>query len=196
MPPKNASNITITAAGAEGDTTPIKVNIHQHLRQVLHEALKELYGSWAPIPQLPSGTVAPGSDPPVAQVKLWLWSKTPFDYSRHGGRAWDEWFTDEYDDYLFIAPHFPRHDKTVSRLNAAEAFEKFLATKYVGQKRFGLEGAEGVQNPAAVALEWGVRRLGEKLQLRTRAGIAKSVTVDFFPAYDEDGGLLVALAPR
>jgi PAS domain-containing protein len=60
----------------------------------------------------------------------------------------------------------------------------------------GLEGADGVQNPAAVALEWGVRRLGEKLQLRTRAGIAKSVTADFFPAYDEDGGLLVALAPR
>ncbi len=30
----------------------------------------------------------------------------------------------------------------LSRLNAAEAFEKFLATKYVGQKRFGLEGAE------------------------------------------------------
>ena len=49
---------------------------------------------------------------------------------------------------------------------------------------------------AAVALEWGVRRLGEKLQLRTRAGIAKTVTVDFFPAYDDDGGLLVALAPR
>ena len=60
----------------------------------------------------------------------------------------------------------------------------------------GLEGAEGVQNPAAVALEWGVRRLGEKLQLRTRAGIAKSVTADFFPAYDEDGGLMVALARR
>ncbi len=30
----------------------------------------------------------------------------------------------------------------LSRLNAAEAFEKFLATKYVGVKRFGLEGAE------------------------------------------------------
>jgi PAS domain-containing protein len=60
----------------------------------------------------------------------------------------------------------------------------------------GLQGIDGVQNPAAVALEWGVRRLGEKLQLRTRAGIAKSVTADFFPAYDEDGGLLVALAPR
>jgi PAS domain-containing protein len=60
--------------------------------------------------------------------------------------------------------------------------------------RLGLSGF--AQNPAAIALEWGVRRLGEKLQLRTRAGQEKSVTADFFPAYDEDGGLLVALAPR
>lgn len=30
----------------------------------------------------------------------------------------------------------------LSRLNAAEAFETFLQTKYVGQKRFSLEGAE------------------------------------------------------
>ncbi|MGI9602392.1 MAG: multifunctional oxoglutarate decarboxylase/oxoglutarate dehydrogenase thiamine pyrophosphate-binding subunit/dihydrolipoyllysine-residue succinyltransferase subunit, partial [Acidimicrobiales bacterium] len=30
----------------------------------------------------------------------------------------------------------------LDRLNAAEAIEKFLGTKYVGQKRFGLEGAE------------------------------------------------------
>jgi multifunctional 2-oxoglutarate metabolism enzyme len=33
-------------------------------------------------------------------------------------------------------------NRIVERLNAAEAFEKFLATKYVGTKRFGLEGAE------------------------------------------------------
>ena len=32
--------------------------------------------------------------------------------------------------------------RILDRLNAAEAFEKFLATKYVGAKRFGLEGAE------------------------------------------------------
>ena len=30
----------------------------------------------------------------------------------------------------------------LDRLNAAEALEKFLATKWVGQKRFGIEGAE------------------------------------------------------
>ncbi len=61
---------------------------------------------------------------------------------------------------------------------------------------FGLSGFEEGQNPAVLALEWGVRRLGEKLELRTRAGQQKAVTADFFPAYDEDGGLLVALTPR
>lgn len=35
-----------------------------------------------------------------------------------------------------------RKRRILERLNAAEAFEKFLATKYVGTKRFGIEGAE------------------------------------------------------
>ena len=43
-------------------------------------------------------------------------------------------------------PHPPmpkeRKHRILERLNAAEAFEKFLATKYVGTKRFGIEGAE------------------------------------------------------
>jgi hypothetical protein len=64
--------------------------------------VEDLFGSWAPIPQLPSGDVAPGADPPVAQTKLQLWSKTPFDYTRHGGRAWDEWFTDRFTEYPCI----------------------------------------------------------------------------------------------
>ncbi len=62
--------------------------------------------------------------------------------------------------------------------------------------RLGLHGFEADRNPAALALEWGVRRLDEKLQIRTRSGHAKPVTADFFPAYDDDGGLLVALTPR
>jgi PAS domain-containing protein len=60
----------------------------------------------------------------------------------------------------------------------------------------GLEGFDTAKNPVKLALEWDVRRLGEELQLRTRAGIRKPVRADFFPAYDRDGGLLVALAPR
>jgi len=63
-------------------------------------------------------------------------------------------------------------------------------------ERLGLSGFEADRNPARLALEWGVRRLGERIRLRTRAGQEKSVTADFFPAYDSDGGLLVALTPR
>jgi hypothetical protein len=63
-------------------------------------------------------------------------------------------------------------------------------------ERLGLNGWNGNQSPAAIALEWGVRRLGEQLVLRTRAGQTKAITADFFPAYDEDGGLLVAITPR
>jgi PAS domain-containing protein len=61
---------------------------------------------------------------------------------------------------------------------------------------FGLTGYEDGRNPANLALEWGVRRLGEELGLRTRGGVEKRIVADFFPAYDEDGGLLVALSPR
>ncbi len=39
-----------------------------------------------------------------------------------------------------VDPAEQRH--ILSRLNAAEALERFLGTKYVGQKRFGIEGAE------------------------------------------------------
>jgi PAS domain S-box-containing protein len=59
-----------------------------------------------------------------------------------------------------------------------------------------LSGFEAERNPAKLALEWGVRRLDEKLELRTRGGLTKPVTGDFFPAYDDDGGLLVALTLR
>ncbi len=39
-----------------------------------------------------------------------------------------------------LAPDEQRH--ILGRLNAAEVFERFLHSRYVGQKRFGLEGAE------------------------------------------------------
>ncbi|MGH3796235.1 MAG: multifunctional oxoglutarate decarboxylase/oxoglutarate dehydrogenase thiamine pyrophosphate-binding subunit/dihydrolipoyllysine-residue succinyltransferase subunit [Pseudonocardiaceae bacterium] len=57
------------------------------------------------------------------------------------------------DERQWLQEHVERvHDKLVraeqkyilSKLNAAESFETFLQTKYVGQKRFSLEGAETV----------------------------------------------------
>jgi 2-oxoglutarate decarboxylase len=41
---------------------------------------------------------------------------------------------------IHLRPEEHRH--ILTRLNAAEALERFLDTKYIGQKRFGLEGAE------------------------------------------------------
>ena len=61
---------------------------------------------------------------------------------------------------------------------------------------FGLSGFVPEQDPVALALEWGVRRMGERLQVRTRAGSVKPITADVFPAYDDDGGLLLSLSPR
>ena len=52
-----------------------------------------------------------------------------------------------------------------------------------------LSDATGIE----LVREWGVRRLGDRLWVTTRAGIEKGVVVDLFPAYDDDGGLLVAL---
>src|SRR6185437_5262968 len=41
-----------------------------------------------------------------------------------------------------VKPTVAQQKYILSKLNAAEAFETFLQTKYVGQKRFSLEGAE------------------------------------------------------
>ena len=44
------------------------------------------------------------------------------------------------------SPFFPREEqlRILRKLNSAEAFESFLHTKFVGQKRFSLEGGESV----------------------------------------------------
>jgi 2-oxoglutarate dehydrogenase E1 component len=55
--------------------------------------------------------------------------------------AEQKWIQQQVEGVRFSLSH-DEQLHLLSRLNAAEAFEKFLATKYVGQKRFGLEGAE------------------------------------------------------
>jgi hypothetical protein len=54
--------------------------------------------------------------------------------------------------------------------------------------------AEG-EDPVGTALEWGVRQLDKHASLHHGAGIDKQVICDLFPAYDDDGGLLVVVTP-
>ena len=72
-------------------------------------------------------------------------------YCRHVGVEYTHILEPEQQQWLQerveakdVKPDVAQQKYILSKLNAAEAFETFLATKYVGQKRFSLEGAEAV----------------------------------------------------
>lgn len=65
---------------------------------------EKLYGSWAVVP---SSNSTPGA---VDQTKLMLWSKNPFDYSRHTGHAWEEWISIALPNYPCVPPAPPREE--------------------------------------------------------------------------------------
>ncbi|MGO2112264.1 MAG: multifunctional oxoglutarate decarboxylase/oxoglutarate dehydrogenase thiamine pyrophosphate-binding subunit/dihydrolipoyllysine-residue succinyltransferase subunit [Pseudoclavibacter sp.] len=54
-----------------------------------------------------------------------------------------EWFQDQL-EHPYQKPTHEEQMRILNKLNEAEAFETFLQTKYVGQKRFSLEGSESV----------------------------------------------------
>ncbi|WBL18662.1 multifunctional oxoglutarate decarboxylase/oxoglutarate dehydrogenase thiamine pyrophosphate-binding subunit/dihydrolipoyllysine-residue succinyltransferase subunit [Citricoccus sp. NR2] len=54
-----------------------------------------------------------------------------------------QWFQDEL-EHPYAKPTREEQLRILGRLNAAEAFETFLQTKFVGQKRFSLEGGESL----------------------------------------------------
>ncbi|MGW6597527.1 multifunctional oxoglutarate decarboxylase/oxoglutarate dehydrogenase thiamine pyrophosphate-binding subunit/dihydrolipoyllysine-residue succinyltransferase subunit [Streptomyces sp. NPDC055036] len=55
-----------------------------------------------------------------------------------------KWIQDRIERGAHAKPEREEQLRILRRLNAAEAFETFLQTKYVGQKRFSLEGGESV----------------------------------------------------
>ncbi|MDQ2627573.1 MAG: multifunctional oxoglutarate decarboxylase/oxoglutarate dehydrogenase thiamine pyrophosphate-binding subunit/dihydrolipoyllysine-residue succinyltransferase subunit [Actinomycetota bacterium] len=72
-------------------------------------------------------------------------------YCRHVGVEYTHILEPEQQQWLqervevkHIKPTVAQQKYILSKLNAAEAFESFLQTKYVGQKRFSLEGADAV----------------------------------------------------
>jgi hypothetical protein len=58
-----------------------------------------LFGSWAPVPQLPGGATTGGSPAPPGNTKLWLWSRSGFDYTRHSTGRWPTWWASMYPNY-------------------------------------------------------------------------------------------------
>jgi PAS domain-containing protein len=68
------------------------------------------------------------------------------------------------------------------------------------------EGAEGdeqpetssvaVADPIETSLEWGVRSLGKRVSVNAEGDLPAEAVADVFPAYDDDGGLLIVLTPE
>jgi PAS domain-containing protein len=58
----------------------------------------------------------------------------------------------------------------------------------------GLQFADGTDHVSTV-LEWGVRALGKPVQVHAEGDLPAKATADLFPAYDDDGGLLLILTP-
>ncbi len=54
---------------------------------------------------------------------------------------------------------------------------------------------DGVTDPIETSLEWGVRSLGKRVSVNAEGDLPAEAVADVFPAYDDDGGLLLVLTP-
>ncbi len=55
---------------------------------------------------------------------------------------------------------------------------------------------DGQTDPIETSLEWGVRSLGKRVSVNAEGDLPAEAVADVFPAYDEDGGLLLVLTPE
>ena len=56
--------------------------------------------------------------------------------------------------------------------------------------------AEAASDPIATTLEWGVRSLGKRVAVNAEGDLPAKAVADVFPAYDDDGGMLLVLTPE
>ena len=55
---------------------------------------------------------------------------------------------------------------------------------------------DGVTDPIETTLEWGVRSLNKRVHVNAEGDLPADAVADLFPAYDDDGGMLLVLTPR
>lgn len=90
-----------------------------------------------------------------------------------------KWFQDNV-EVKYTKPGHDEQLRILSKLNEAEAFETFLQTKYVGQKRFSLEGGESLiplldellQGAASAALDGAAIGMAHRGRLNVLTNIA------------------------
>lgn len=67
-----------------------------------------------------------------------------FEYMEVGNREIEQFLQAQIEPQLVIEPTIEERHKILEQLVKAESFENFLNTKFVGQKRFSLEGGEAL----------------------------------------------------
>jgi PAS domain-containing protein len=58
------------------------------------------------------------------------------------------------------------------------------------------DGGQPAQDPIDLTLEWGVRSLGKRVEVNAEGDLPAKAVADVFPAYDDDGGMLLVLTPE
>jgi len=56
--------------------------------------------------------------------------------------------------------------------------------------------ADAASDPIETTLEWGVRSLNKRVAVNAEGDLPAEAVADLFPAYDDDGGLLLVLTPQ
>ncbi len=106
---------------------------------------------------------------------------------------WIQWIQDRI-NINDNQPNFNKEQKKhiLSKLNEAVSFENFLHTKYVGQKRFSLEGGESIipaldaliEAAAEKGVEQFVMGMAHRGRLNVLANIFRKSTQDIFSEFD------------
>lgn len=65
-----------------------------------------------------------------------------------------------------------------------------------GAKVPDTDDGNGGTDPIETTLEWGVRSLGKRVAVNAEGDLPTEAVADLFPAYDDDGGLLLVLTPN
>jgi 2-oxoglutarate dehydrogenase E1 component len=103
-------------------------------------------------------------------------------------RAWIQ----EHVEKPYLKPSHDEQMRILGKLNEAEAFETFLQTKYVGQKRFSLEGGEStismldtvIQDAAHAGLEEVVIGMAHRGRLNVLTNIAGKTYGQIFREFE------------
>ena len=116
----------------------------------------------------------------VERLKLIFERHIGWDYMEVREREIREWFQEKSDkDYLDFRLSAPEKKLLLEKLNEAVVFESFLHTKYIGQKRFSLEGSESTI-PALDAIisysaEFGVKEVIIGMAHRGRLNVLANI---------------------